>query len=165
MGNENCLAGVKCPKCGNEGKFFIHASAEFEVTDDGTDLYSGVGWDENSCIRCADCGHNGRVSDFTEREENLKPFEVVGAEIGALLEEKNRAYGSAFEKASDILKVLFPNGVQPAQYQDLLVVTRVIDKLFRIANDKTAFNEDPWKDIAGYAILSLWSQRKRGGPK
>lgn len=63
------------------------------------------------------------------------------------------------------MKVLFPNGVQLAQYQDLLVITRIIDKLFRIANDKTAFSEDPWKDIAGYAILSLWSQQKRGGTK
>lgn len=31
MGNENCLAGVKCPKCGNEDRFFIHARAEEEL--------------------------------------------------------------------------------------------------------------------------------------
>lgn len=78
MGNENCLAGVKCPKCGNEDKFFIHASAEFEVTDDGTDLYSGVGWDESACIRCPECGEHGKVGDFTKRDEDLKPFEVAG---------------------------------------------------------------------------------------
>jgi hypothetical protein len=35
----------------------------------------------------------------------------------------------------------------------LLTVVRILDKLFRIANSKDAFNEDPWFDIAGYAIL------------
>jgi len=92
-----------------------------------------------------------------------RPLVEIGTEVGILLERKNLAYGSSFERAPEILRVLFPEGVRPEQYQDLLVVTRVIDKLFRIANDKTAFNEDPWKDIAGYAILSLWSQRKRSG--
>jgi hypothetical protein len=93
-----------------------------------------------------------------------KTFVEIGTEIGELLEKKNAAYGNSFEEAKKILEVLFPNGVQLSQYQDLLTVVRIIDKLFRIASDKTAFAEDPWRDIAGYAILSLWSQSKRSQP-
>ena len=33
----------------------------------------------------------------------------------------------------------------------------MIDKLFRIANKKDAFDENPWRDIAGYALLSTIS--------
>lgn len=33
------------------------------------------------------------------------------------------------------------------------MVVRVVDKLFRIANHKDAFGENPWADIAGYAVL------------
>lgn len=83
------------------------------------------------------------------------------AKIGALLEKKNAAYGNVFEQTAQVLRVLFPNGVAPVQYQDLLTITRIIDKLFRIANDKNAFSEDPWSDIAGYAILSLWSAKRQ----
>ena len=35
----------------------------------------------------------------------------------------------------------------------MLAITRVVDKLFRIANKKDAFGENPWQDIAGYGIL------------
>ena len=77
----------------------------------------------------------------------------IGATIGHLVEEKNEAYGDSFEKSQEILKVLYPEGVQPSQYKDMLAITRVVDKLFRIANNKHAFEENPWQDIAGYGIL------------
>jgi len=91
---------------------------------------------------------------------NEKSFIAIGHEIGELLCKKNAAYGNSFEESGKILKVLFPEGVPVEKYQDFLTITRVIDKLFRIATDKNAFSEDPWRDVAGYAILSLWSQQK-----
>lgn len=89
-----------------------------------------------------------------------KNFVDLGHEIGLLLREKNAAYGNSFEESEKVLKVLFPDGVPVEKYQDFLTITRIIDKLFRIATDKNAFSEDPWRDIAGYAILSLWSQQE-----
>jgi len=80
-------------------------------------------------------------------------FEEIGKTIGALVEEKNEAYGDSFARSQEILKVLFPDGVQPNQYRDMLGMVRVIDKMFRIATDKDAFGESPWKDITGYGIL------------
>lgn len=77
----------------------------------------------------------------------------LGQEIGALVDEKNKAYGSSFDRAGSILRELYPSGVNPEQYDDLLAIARVIDKLFRIATDKGAFGESPWSDIAGYVLL------------
>jgi len=82
-------------------------------------------------------------------------FQEKAEQIGNLVSEKNEAYGSAFAQAHQILKVLYPNGISPHQYTDALAVIRVIDKLFRIANNKNAFGESPWQDIAGYAILGV----------
>jgi hypothetical protein len=45
--------------------------------------------------------------------------------------------------------------VKPEQYGDLLAITRVIDKLFRLATKKNAFGESPWRDICGYALLGI----------
>ncbi len=82
-------------------------------------------------------------------------FEEIGTLLGKIVEEKNKAYGNSFEYSCEILKVLFPNGVKVEQYGDFLAITRVIDKLFRIATDKDAFGENPWMDIGGYSILSI----------
>ena len=84
-----------------------------------------------------------------------RSFKDIGTEIGSLVDQKNAAYGSSFSRSEEILKVLFPDGVKPEQYTDLLAITRVLDKLFRIANKKDAFGESPWRDIAGYAILGI----------
>jgi len=80
-------------------------------------------------------------------------YEEIGEKLGQLVAQKNAAYGSAFDKSGEILKVLYPNGIKPDQYTDALGTIRVIDKLFRIATAKDAFGESPWQDIAGYGIL------------
>lgn len=85
----------------------------------------------------------------------MRKYSELGKEIGKLVEEKQKAYGDSFNKSELILKVLFPDGVKPEQYRDLLTITRIIDKLFRIASDKGAFGESPYRDIAGYGLLGV----------
>lgn len=80
-------------------------------------------------------------------------FVRTANEIGELVAAKNKAYGDAFNKSSDFLKILYPNGIQPEQYSDLLAITRVFDKLMRVASSKDSFGENPWNDITGYGIL------------
>ena len=85
------------------------------------------------------------MSDYVKR----------GKEIGNLVEEKQKVYGNSFGNAGKILSVLYPKGVGVEQYDDMLAVVRIIDKLFRIANKKDAFGENPFKDIAGYGLLGM----------
>tara|TARA_B100000131_G_scaffold87319_1_gene84182 strand:+ start:7575 stop:7880 length:306 start_codon:yes stop_codon:yes gene_type:complete len=82
-------------------------------------------------------------------------FEKIATDIGKLVKQKNIAYGDSFSHAADVLKILYPNGVKPEQYVDMLAITRVLDKLFRLATRKNAFGESPWKDICGYSILGI----------
>ena len=85
------------------------------------------------------------MTSYTEEALNL----------AELLVKKQIAYGDAFGESKKIIRVLYPKGIQPDQYQDALAIIRVIDKLFRVANKKDAFGEDPWRDIAGYGLLSV----------
>lgn len=85
----------------------------------------------------------------------MKNYEQIGTQIGELVQKKNEAYGDSFGQACKILEVLYPDGIDPSQYRDALAITRVIDKLFRLANKKDAFGESPWRDICGYAILGV----------
>ena len=86
---------------------------------------------------------------------SIDRYEQIANSIGTLVGEKNLAYGDSFGKACKVLETLYPDGVQPEQYTDMLAIIRVIDKLFRIATKKDAFGESPWRDICGYSILGI----------
>jgi hypothetical protein len=81
-------------------------------------------------------------------------YEEIGAEIGRLVDKKHKAYGRSFDHVGRILETLYPLGIRPEQYDDLGAMIRILDKFFRIATSKSAFGEDPWQDVAGYALLS-----------
>lgn len=87
----------------------------------------------------------------------MKDYIGIAKDIGSLVQEKQEAYGDSFSKSEKIINILYPNGVKPENYRDLLTVTRIIDKLFRIATRKNAFGESPYRDIAGYALLGIAS--------
>ena len=91
--------------------------------------------------------------DFNNIENVDIQFVKAGIEIGKLVGVKNRAYGNSFYDSGKILKILYPKGVSLEQMDDMLAIVRILDKLFRIASDKKALGESPYKDIAGYGIL------------
>jgi ribosomal protein S27AE len=66
MPNENCLKGVKCPRCGNEDRFLIVVTILADVTDDGADTASNSEWDWNdaSHTHCPECGETSLLSHF-----------------------------------------------------------------------------------------------------
>lgn len=93
-----------------------------------------------------------KVNSFMEGDYT---FEQLGASVGNLVAEKQRSYGDSFGRSGECLRQMFPDGIEPEQYDDLLTIARILDKLFRIANNKDAFEENPWRDLAGYSLLSM----------
>lgn len=86
---------------------------------------------------------------LTEKEQNRWDR---AKKIAETLNAKNKAYGDSFAKSGEVLSILFPD-ISKGRATVILAVARIIDKLFRIANDTTAFGEDPAMDIAGYGML------------
>ncbi|KYZ77064.1 hypothetical protein AXX12_02685 [Anaerosporomusa subterranea] len=83
-------------------------------------------------------------------------FETIGQNIGNLVDQKQKAYGDAISAVEGCIRVLYPAGIQPEQYRDLLLQVRILDKQCRIARgDMKAFGENPWGDVAGYGILGV----------
>lgn len=106
--------------------------------------------------------HSMKVNKNIMKMHMPKPsaYEIVAMEIAKMVAEKNIAYGDSFGNSAKLVKVLYPNGIKPEQYDDFLCLIRVIDKLFRIATRKRAFGESPWKDILGYSLLAIVSEEK-----
>lgn len=81
------------------------------------------------------------------------PYPLFAQKIGELVEQKQAIYGDSFGKSGQIMRILYPDGIPPEKMDDALCITRILDKLFRIATDKDALGESPYRDIAGYAML------------
>jgi hypothetical protein len=96
------------------------------------------------------------------QESSSSSFMELGLALGQLVERKNRAYGDSFSKSGAFLRLLYPNGIQPEQYDDALLLARIFDKQMRIATAKDAFDESPYEDIAGYGLLGLAKDRANG---
>lgn len=82
-------------------------------------------------------------------------FEVIGAQLGRLVSAKQAAYGDSFGKAGSVMRILYPEGIKLDQLDDALTLVRIIDKLFRVATDRDALGESPFRDIAGYSLLAV----------
>jgi hypothetical protein len=93
------------------------------------------------------------ASERPNRDDSGGKYEQLGRKIGCLVDSKNAAYGNSFDQAGDFLRLLYPNGIRPDQYGDMLCVVRIFDKLKRIATKKDAFGESPYQDIVGYGLL------------
>lgn len=87
--------------------------------------------------------------------EPLSPYFEAALDVAELVRDKQEAYGDSFGRSGKILEILYPDGVPVNKLHDALTITRIIDKIFRIANQKEAFNESPYFDICGYALLAL----------
>jgi len=100
---------------------------------------------------------NGNRSKVVKNDKanGVGHYEQLGRFVGSLVDKKQAAYGDSFSRSADVLRIYYPNGIHPDQYNDVLPMVRMIDKQFRIATDKNAFGESPWTDIAGYGILGM----------
>jgi hypothetical protein len=87
--------------------------------------------------------------------ERVNKFSEIGFAVGTLVNSKQKAYGDSFGRSGECLRQMFPDGIKPEQYDDLLTIARIIDKLFRIANNPNAFEENPYQDIVGYGLLGM----------
>ena len=86
---------------------------------------------------------------------NNNIFSQLGDAVGDLVHDKQRAYGDSFGRSGECLRQMFPEGIDINQFDDLRTIARILDKLFRLANDPTAFDENPYRDIVGYALLGM----------
>lgn len=66
--NHNCLDGMRCPECGQRGRFSIEVMKYIEFSDDGETMEDPGGdneWDGPSGCRCP-CGHADSIQAFKD---------------------------------------------------------------------------------------------------
>lgn len=85
----------------------------------------------------------------------MSKYAKLGFDLGEICDEKNAAYGDSADVTGDIFRVLYPQQILPYQYDDMLLMARICDKLCRISRGggRTALGEDAWRDLVGYALI------------
>lgn len=153
-GGSPCVHGKKpgdaCESCVAEMRVLIK---DWYETAQGLSKECPLGWKEipkggSWEGKCSHCGRDRAAHGLLDNK-----FEKLGRDIGAMVDEKDAAYGNSFDESWRILAVLYPNGIKVEQYTDMLAITRIVDKLKRIATDRDALGESPYRDIAGYGLL------------
>jgi predicted nucleic-acid-binding Zn-ribbon protein len=66
VSNDNCLEGMRCPKCGSLEPFNIEVTKIVTVYDSGTEdsKYGDTEWTNDSYADCVSCGWTGIVDDL-----------------------------------------------------------------------------------------------------
>ena len=129
--------------------------------DDPTNVIGELRPGSVLCEKHYQQGRWAKLEDKGLKELPIDKYKHLGQEIGALVDKKQREYGDSFGRAGAVLRCLWPDGVRPAQYDDLLAVVRVIDKLFRVATRAEGDAESPWRDVAGYGLLGAMKDDNR----
>ena len=91
----------------------------------------------------------------TTKQKGGDSYREIAQGIAELVIEKQKAYGNSFGEADQFLKLCYPNGVPVEKYKDMLTLVRIWDKIKRIATDRDALGESPYRDIVGYCLLAL----------
>ena len=66
--NINCLADMRCPKCGSFGPFHIEAKIMVLVYDEGAEEEgTAYEWDSASYCECHLCHQTGSIETFSDK--------------------------------------------------------------------------------------------------
>lgn len=87
MTNTNCLEGIRCPHCGQTGRFKITALITCVVTDNGSEPVGDHEWDDESSTHCPECGFDGKLKSFRKRNRlpsDPENMNASRAECGAV---------------------------------------------------------------------------------
>lgn len=89
-------------------------------------------------------------------------MEKILEDLCSLLQHKGKYYGDTFGTVPKLLRILYESRrneqgqyvLDDKDWDNMVAVVRVLDKMCRIvAGDRG--EESAWRDIVGYAILSL----------
>lgn len=99
------------------------------------------------------------VTTFTDISK-LSKFEQAALDIGKIVATKNAEYGNSAIESGDILKVLYKDVIN-TDTTNMLLVTRILDKLSRISHAKDSKTVlDAMLDICGYGLIGYLNTKE-----
>jgi hypothetical protein len=79
-------------------------------------------------------------------------FKEKALEVAEMLERKSEEYDAPYDSDNEFLKIMYPDGVPPNQYSNMVLCLRLYDTLKKLTKTgDTKYIEY----IAGYGILAM----------
>ena len=78
-------------------------------------------------------------------------------EIVDLVLEKDEQYGATDLLVAEMLKVLYPNGIEPSKISSFVMLAKQLEKICRNESANTTHEQqvDAMMDLIGYTLLGL----------
>jgi len=70
-GNENCMAGLQCPDCGNSEALRVVAMVVAKITDEGVEAVQDFSYDDDSLTICCRCDRKAFFRAFYKNESEV----------------------------------------------------------------------------------------------
>jgi hypothetical protein len=80
---DDFMAGLKCPKCGNDQHLIVEGTVAVTLTHERNDADSDIQWTDESHTLCPDCEHEGKLAEF--RTTPAEPAPSVARKFSVLL--------------------------------------------------------------------------------
>ena len=110
--NDNCLRGIRCPKCKSTEPFNITASCEAQVYDDGVTDTFDFDWDDDASCECGECGFTGEVQKFylkRDKKKEIIAFRFKGEQAKVILKcvkKAKKAFKDQGHTDGDMLEMM-----------------------------------------------------------
>lgn len=111
---------------------------------------------DNNILRRQLADAENRLCEIDLKAMSQGRHERLAVEVGALCDRKNEAYGNTGTSTGKMLAYFYPNGVPVDQYNRMLILARMFDKIARLTNlggGRRALGEDAARDLVGYALV------------
>ncbi len=80
---------------------------------------------------------------------------TIGRKLGEIVALKQCSYGDSIPKTVKFLQDQYPDGIPVDKYLTVIIQIHAYEKLSRATSQPEAFDENPFKDLAGYCLLRL----------
>lgn len=93
----------------------------------------------------------------------MKTIEKNLLDTVELVKAKSFEYGKVDKSISLILRDIFPDGIPPEKYEEVIFSIRILEKLFRILSVSIGDDRknDAFQDIVGYGLLGMAKDAKK----
>jgi len=86
-------------------------------------------------------------------------YEKLGNDIKPIVEKLESDYGHSLGETKEILKMMYPNGVNQEQLGDVVSIVRMLDEMFKVARIDGAVSDENrdevWKEMIAKAFATV----------
>lgn len=96
--------------------------------------------------------------------DKKEKLEKISSKVIDIVVAKDEQYGTTDKMVSEMLKVIYPNGIEPSKISSFVLLAKQLEKICRSESSNVTEEQkiDALKDLIGYTLLGLKKELDNG---